>query len=573
MILINAVLPFFGILIGLVILHELGHFVVAKLAGVRVEEFGIGMPPRAWGIRFGETLYSINWLPLGGFVRLTGEESANVLVEAVNEHSLAERSGIQPRDVVISVNDEPVHNAEQFAAHMRQALRSGTIQLVIQREEPSEIGRGSELMEYDVSLPVAALAGDPSHSTEPPNPNDATESIEATIGRIVGVQVVPDHRSLGSKARPVRIAVMAAGAAVNAILPIFLFALAAIIPQDQPAGPALITSIVDGGPAQASGLLVGDRIVEIDGATITNTGDVSREINLALGSDIEFVVERPISDVTTSQTTAPNEYERITTVVHARLAPQPRHHVSQPGETVFDVADELGVDVAAVQDVVFGFGLDLPEGITLTFPDGETYVTQKDDTVLSLRRDLLRRQQQIIAASGLDFVNLEPGTVIEFPQGPTGIRIANGSFNVERKSEGVIASIGTGWDRTIDTLNLLRNRIRSWIAGGEGLQFSGPIGIARTTGEVVEQAGWLRLIELAALLSINLAIINILPLPMLDGGRIVFVLLEIVRRGKRISPEKEGLVHMTGFALLITFVIVVSYFDIIKAISGESALR
>ena len=573
MVLINAVLPFFGILIGLVILHELGHFVVAKMAGVRVEEFGIGMPPRAWGIRFGETLYSINWLPLGGFLRLTGEESANVLVEAVNEHSLAERAGMQPRDVVISVNDEPVHSAEQFAAHLRQALASGAIHLVIQREEPNESGRGSELTEYDVSLPVAALAGDPSGPTEPPSPSDAAESIEATIGRIAGVQVVPDHRSLGAKARPVRIAVMAAGAAVNAILPIFLFALAAMIPQDQPAGPAMITSIVNDGPAQQGGLLPGDRIIEIDGTTITNTGDVSREINLALGSDLEFVVERPLIGVATSQTTAATEYERISVVVHARLAPQPRQHVSQPSETVFDVADALAVDVTVVQDAVFGFGLDLPEGITLTFDDGKTYVTQKDDTISGLSGELLRRQQQIIAASGLDFINLEPGTVIEIPQGPTGIRIANGSFNVERSSEGLFAAIGTGWDRTIDTLYLLRNRIRSWIAGGEGLEFSGPIGIARTTGEVVEQAGWLRLIDLAALLSINLAIINILPLPMLDGGRIVFVLLEIVRRGKRISPEKEGLVHMTGFALLITFVIIVSYFDIIKAISGESALR
>ena len=83
----------------------------------------------------------------------------------------------------------------------------------------------------------------------------------------------------------------------------------------------------------------------------------------------------------------------------------------------------------------------------------------------------------------------------------------------------------------------------------------------------------MRLIELAALLSINLAIINILPLPMLDGGRIVFVLIEIVRRGKRISPEKEGLVHLTGLALLIMFAVVVSYFDIVRAIAGESALR
>ena len=102
---------------------------------------------------------------------------------------------------------------------------------------------------------------------------------------------------------------------------------------------------------------------------------------------------------------------------------------------------------------------------------------------------------------------------------------------------------------------------------------SGPVGIARVTGEVIERAGWLRLIELAALLSLNLAIINILPLPMLDGGRIFFVLVEIARRGKRISPEREGLVHLAGFVALLLFVVVISYFDIVKAISGESLLE
>lgn len=58
----------------LVVLHELGHFFVAKKFGVRVEEFGIGLPPRIWGKQFGETLYSINLLPLGAFVRMAGEE-------------------------------------------------------------------------------------------------------------------------------------------------------------------------------------------------------------------------------------------------------------------------------------------------------------------------------------------------------------------------------------------------------------------------------------------------------------------------------------------------------------------
>jgi len=66
-------LIFIGILSLLVLVHEFGHFFVAKRAGMKVEEFGLGLPPRAWGVKIGETLYSINWLPFGGFVKILGE--------------------------------------------------------------------------------------------------------------------------------------------------------------------------------------------------------------------------------------------------------------------------------------------------------------------------------------------------------------------------------------------------------------------------------------------------------------------------------------------------------------------
>lgn len=69
-----AILVFIIVLSILVFIHELGHFTVAKKLGIRVEEFGFGLPPRIWGFRRGETIYSINWLPIGGFVRLSGED-------------------------------------------------------------------------------------------------------------------------------------------------------------------------------------------------------------------------------------------------------------------------------------------------------------------------------------------------------------------------------------------------------------------------------------------------------------------------------------------------------------------
>jgi len=69
-------LVFLIILSVLVLIHELGHFLVARKLNIKVEEFGFGLPPRIWGVKRGETLYSINWLPIGGFVKLFGEDDA-----------------------------------------------------------------------------------------------------------------------------------------------------------------------------------------------------------------------------------------------------------------------------------------------------------------------------------------------------------------------------------------------------------------------------------------------------------------------------------------------------------------
>ena len=89
----------------------------------------------------------------------------------------------------------------------------------------------------------------------------------------------------------------------------------------------------------------------------------------------------------------------------------------------------------------------------------------------------------------------------------------------------------------------------------------------------MEEAGWKVLLDFAALLSVNLAVINILPLPMLDGGRIVFVLLEVLRGGRRVAPQKEAIVHLVGLVALLTLVVVISYFDIARIIRGDSLFR
>ncbi len=73
-----TLVAFIGVLLVLVIAHELGHFFTAKASGVRVEEVGLGFPPRLVSIKRGETRYSLNALPLGGFVKMAGEEDPTV---------------------------------------------------------------------------------------------------------------------------------------------------------------------------------------------------------------------------------------------------------------------------------------------------------------------------------------------------------------------------------------------------------------------------------------------------------------------------------------------------------------
>lgn len=156
-------------------------------------------------------------------------------------------------------------------------------------------------------------------------------------------------------------------------------------------------------------------------------------------------------------------------------------------------------------------------------------------------------------------------------QGAIGITINTSNPSIISQHYPFWKAIPLGVSACIETFILFKNGIVSMIIGAVPVAVTGPVGIAQITGEVAK-AGISPLLEFAAFLSINLALINIFPLPALDGGRIAFVLLEAVRRGKRISPKTEGLVHLIGFAMLMVFFLAITYQDIIRIISGESLI-
>jgi regulator of sigma E protease len=154
---------------------------------------------------------------------------------------------------------------------------------------------------------------------------------------------------------------------------------------------------------------------------------------------------------------------------------------------------------------------------------------------------------------------------------PSGMKLATAEAVVSSQHLPFWKAIPTGAVSCVETFILFKNGIISMIIGAIPAEVTGPVGIAQMTGQVA-QAGFSPLLEFAAFLSINLAIINLFPLPALDGGRIMFVLVEWARRGKRISAKAEGLVHLIGFALLMVFFLAVTFKDIMRIISGQSLM-
>lgn len=175
------------------------------------------------------------------------------------------------------------------------------------------------------------------------------------------------------------------------------------------------------------------------------------------------------------------------------------------------------------------------------------------------------------AANGEQEVTLVPRWTPPEGEGALGIEVvgAEGSQQVIRQSYSPWTATMLGTQRCVETLALFRNTIRSWIIGTTTLQVAGPVGIYQMTAEVA-RAGLLALIVFTAFISLMIGIINLLPFPALDGGRIVFLLVELARRGKRVSPRVEHLVNAVGFAVLILLMCIITYFDVARIIAGGS---
>ncbi len=138
---------------------------------------------------------------------------------------------------------------------------------------------------------------------------------------------------------------------------------------------------------------------------------------------------------------------------------------------------------------------------------------------------------------------------------------------------GPFEALGRALDNTWQVISSIPQGIAQTFAGqGNGPGVTSIVGISQLTGEVAQDAGFNGLLNLMALLGISLFMINLLPLPALDGGRLLFILIELVRGGRRIAPEKEGMVHFAGMVVLLALMAIITFFDVSRLFEGVRLL-
>jgi regulator of sigma E protease len=353
-----AAIPVFAVI---VLVHEFGHFITAKWAGIRVDEFGIGFPPRAIGIKRGETIYSINWLPLGGFVRMPGENG------------------------------------------------------------------------------------------------DATDE-----------NGVIDPRSFAAKPASKRLVVLLAGVTMNLILAVVLFSAAHAIGQVD--YPATISQVLPGSPAAQAGMRPGDHIISVNGQKVSDWSSFVSDVAVAANKAPASSATVPVGLVVQHA----GSHQSVPLTVNALIHPGPNQ--------------------------------------------GHIGVKLDDSHPFYIRTPLWQAP-----IAGVQEVGA------------------------------TIGAIGTAFQQIF----------RGTLSPADA--FQGPVGIVQDSGQAasaIPQFGWSPVIWLTGALSVSLAIVNVLPIPALDGGRVLLILIEIARRGKRLSPEREGLITLAGFGVLISLMLVVTYFDV-----------
>jgi regulator of sigma E protease len=212
---------------------------------------------------------------------------------------------------------------------------------------------------------------------------------------------------------------------------------------------------------------------------------------------------------------------------------------------------QKGDQIAEINDMLVQSTLDIHDAVTASLGRSVTLTILRGEERLS--------------------ISLVPRANPPAGQGAMGVAITLQDAVAQTVRYPIWQAVPAGIARAFETLALIVDGLVGMVRGTVPADVTGPIGLYQVTGEVAK-TGWANLFELCALVSVNLFLLNLLPIPPLDGGHLLFIAIEALRGGKRIEPQREGLVHFIGMVVLLALMVLVTYKDFIRLMSGQSLL-
>lgn len=557
---ITSILIFLVVLSILIFFHELGHFVAAKACNIYVDRFSIGMPPRLFGVKIGETDYCLGALPIGGFVKMAGQEDAPLTEDerekqygGVPEERWFNRRPVWQRYIVVLAG--PFMNfVLAIALYSAMAAVGGEV-------PESEISPRIGMVEEDSPAATAPL-----YLERPGTAWDAYDGPPDAVGWQTGdLPLEIDGRPLANFMDLAYAAALGGGRREFHVLlertdshgtaKRYVSRITPRILGDEknprfgvsPFETAIIAETTEGLPAAAAGLLPGDEILRANGTPVDSSTFRALTEKAQPGSVIHLEVRRNGEllhfDIT------PKTVGRIQGLTYGVSRKLPPDKIDQTPPEILAVSQQLtentGIQRRDVIVAVNGEPATLRRMRTLEMenPDGVLTITVRRPAILLgliQRADVLTLELPVNAVRAVG-VAMRPKMI----------------FHRSPPSQWIPEGLRQTYKALAITLSTLKALILRDVSATE---LGGPVMIATVVANAAE-GGLFWLLKLTAFISINLCVFNLLPLPVLDGGLLVIHGYEAVRR-KPLNPVFLERFQMIGLLFIIALMLFVTYNDI-----------
>ena len=340
-----------------------------------------------------------------------------------------------------------------------------------------------------------------------------------------------DNEGSFSKASiPKRIAIVAAGAIVNIIFAIIVYFI--LISTSGTYLSNEVDSIVDGFSAQTAGIQAGDKIIEISGEKINNKYDLDEEMNKVNSEEINVKIDRngEIIDLKVKPTEVKSKVTGIYLDEQAKIVTTDKE----------SPAEKAGIEN---NDIILKI-------------NGEDVNGSREKAI-----EILNQKEQNVENQTIEFVLKRGNAEVTVNLVPDTISTYYLGVNMKYAEDNLGNRCINGLIETKNFVFSMFDSIKQLFTGNVGIdQMMGPVGIS----EVVAKTNGIReFFEMMALISLSLGVTNLLPIPALDGGKILILIIEAIRR-KPLKQETEINIQLLGFAILIGIFLLVTYNDILR---------